>query len=275
MEEFRNQLEIQFIGLQRSGNHAVLSWMFQQFETPVYFFNNARHFGNPLLEFQPLDLPNTVPVRRGRSPGRKRTLQEIGSTPKGVLAYSYENLPLNELRERELVPDKDALTGLSRCLRRMLIVRDFPNWFASRIRYHEIVRSEFPSRQQIERFMQMWALYAREYLGETHYMKGVPFATISFNRWVRDDAYRRDLLRSVGIELKDNSISYVPNAGGGSSFDATHLSGKAEQMQVFARWQYLKGKQIGERLPGLRNRSGEIERLNQAIFGSEFEIPWA
>jgi hypothetical protein len=275
MEEFRNQLEIQFIGLQRSGNHAVLSWLFQQFATRVYFFNNARHFGNPLLEFQPLDLPNTVPLRRGRSEGRTRKLQQIGTTPKDVLAYSYENLPLDELRERELVPGKDALTGSSRRLQRMLIVRDFPNWFASRIRYHEIVRSEFPSGRQIERFMQMWTLYAREYLGETHYMKDVPFATISFNCWVRDDAYRRDLLQSLGIELRDNSISYVPNAGGGSSFDATQLSGKAEQMQVFARWQYFKDKQIGELLPEFRSRCREIERLNQAIFGKEFAIPWA
>ena len=270
MSDHRNALEIQVLGLQRSGNHAILAWLFRQFDEPVHFFNNAKHFGNPLQEFQPLDLPNTVKVRRGE--GRKRQLEEIGQRKKAVLVYSYENLLLSELRHRELVPNKDAVTGKSRCLRRILVVRDFSNWFASRIRYHEIVRSEFPSAQQIGRFLRMWILYAREYLGETRYTHDVPVVTISFNRWVRDERYRRDLLNILSVELKDNSISYVPDAGGGSSFDATKLSGRAEQMQVFARWQYLKDKQVGERVPEFRNRYHEIERLNRSIYGSEFAL---
>jgi hypothetical protein len=269
-QEFRNELEIQFLGLQRSGNHAVLAWLFRQFDEPVHFFNNAKHFGNPLQEFQPLDLPNTVKIRRGE--GRKRQLEEIGQRKKSVLAYSYENLLLGELRQKKLVPNKDAVTGISGCLWRILVLRDFPNWFASRIRYHEIVRGEFPSRRQINRFMHMWILYAREYLGETSYLADVPVATISFNRWVREDRYRVDLLRNFGVKLKDNSTSYVPDAGGGSSFDATKLSGNADQMQVFARWQYLRDRNLGEVVQELRNRGGEIDRLNNAVFGSGFEM---
>src|ERR1700719_2514228 len=113
MEDCRNELEIQFLGLQRSGNHAVLSWLFKQFDEAVYFFNNAKHFGNPLQEFHPLDLPHAVLIRRGSSPGRKRQLQEIGQKRKKVLIYSYENLPLGELRHRQLVPNKDEIVGNS------------------------------------------------------------------------------------------------------------------------------------------------------------------
>src|SRR5438552_4193897 len=238
--DYRNVLEIQFLGLQRSGNHAVLAWLFQQFDESVYFFNNAKHFGNPLQEFQPLDLPNTVKIRRGE--GRSRQLQEIGERRKTVLAYSYENLLLGEVRNRELVPNKEAVTGLSRMLRRVLILRDFPNWLASRVRYHEVARAEFPSFSQIVRFAQLWTIYAREYLGETNFLRDVSLVTVSFNKWVRDDSYRCEVLESTGIKLKDNSTSYVPGAGGGSSFDATLLSGKAEQMQVFDRWKYLKNR---------------------------------
>jgi hypothetical protein len=118
----------------------------------------------------------------------------------------------------------------------------------------------------------MWILYAREYLGETSYLADVPVATISFNRWVREDRYRVDLLRNFGVKLKDNSTSYVPDAGGGSSFDATKLSGNADQMQVFARWQYLRDRNLGEVVQELRNRGGEIDRLNNAVFGSGFEM---
>ena len=168
MPDYRNSLEIQFFGLQRSGNHPVLAWLFQQFDEPVYFFNNAKHFGNPLQDFQPHDLPNAVKVRRGE--GRRRQLEEIGQRKKAVLVYSYENLVLSTLRDRDLVPNKDAVTGLTSCLRRVLIIRDFDNWLASRIRYHEVVRGAFPSVRQIVGFAKLWASYAREYVGETDYL---------------------------------------------------------------------------------------------------------
>src|SRR5579871_3131225 len=61
----RNDLEIQFFGLQRSGNHAILSWIFQQFEEPVYFFNMVKPFTDPILNWRFAGLPNTVELPRG------------------------------------------------------------------------------------------------------------------------------------------------------------------------------------------------------------------
>lgn len=270
MPDYRNALEIQFFGLQRSGNHAVLAWLFQQFPEPVYFFNNAKHFGNPLKEFQSHDLPNTVKIRRGEA--RLRQLEEIGPTKKRVLAYSYENLPLRALRERELVPGKDAVTGLSSCLRRVLIIRDFDNWFASRIRYHEAAKGAFPSIPQIVRFAKLWAIYAREYAGETQYLRDAPLVRVCFNRWVRDDSYRCEVLDAMAIKLRDNSISYVPSAGGGSSFDATRFSGRAEQMPIFDRWRFLVDGRCAEVLPHISGQRPVVERLNKEIFGVESSV---
>ena len=161
---------------------------------------------------------------------------------------------------------------MSRCLRRVLIIRDFPNWLASRVRYHEVARAEFPSFSQIVRFAQLWTIYAREYLGETNFLRDVSLVTVSFNKWVRDDSYRCEVLESMGIKLKDNSTSYVPGAGGGSSFDATLLSGKAEQMQVFDRWKYLENRKLIEGIPEFHRQLGEINRLNNEIFGLEFAV---
>lgn len=270
MPDYRNALEIQFFGLQRSGNHAVLAWLFQQFSKPVHFFNNARHFGNPLREFQSHDLPNTVKIRRGE--GKARQLDEIGPIKKDVLAYSYENLVLRALRDRELVPHKDVVTGLSSCLRRVLVIRDFDNWLASRIRYHEVAKGNFPSVPQIVRFAKLWVSYAKEYVGETDYLRDAPLVTVCFNRWVRDDRYRGEVLDAMAIRLKDNSISYVPSAGGGSSFDSTHFSGRAEQMPIFDRWRFLLEGKCTEVLPQISGQRPVIERLSRQIFGESSYI---
>ena len=159
-------------------------------------------------------------------------------------------------------------TGTSERLLRILVLRDFENWLASRIRYHETLRGHFPQLSQIVRFGKLWASYAKEYIGETNYLRDAPLVTLSFNRWVRDECYRREVLESMGIKLRDNSISYVPGAGGGSSFDATRFSGRAEQMKVFDRWRYLLEEKFDDLMPHVRARNPEIGRLNEQIFGA-------
>jgi len=272
MTDCRNELEIQVLGLQRSGNHAILAWLFQQFDEPVYFFNNVRHFGNPMREFQPVDLPNTVPMRRGNSPGRTRRLHEVEQQQKKTLVYSYENLPLDRLRVRSLVPDRENVIGRSRRLCRVLIVRDFYNWLASRIRYHEITRSEVPPFRKVERFVSGWLAYASEYLRITDYIADMEVTAVSYNRWVTDERYRHELLLELDVPVKNNSISYVPRAGGGSSFDATEFCGRSAGMRIGDRWLYLKDEKFRDIVLRVQRRQPQIEKYNDRILGYSFRF---
>lgn len=272
MTDWRNELEIQVLALQRSGSHAILAWIFQQFDEPVFFFNNVRHFGNPILEFQPLDLPNAAHIRRGKSPGRMRQLMEIGNRKKKTLVYSYENLVLSRLRHRPLVPNRDAVLGCSVRLCRILIVRDFYNWLASRIRYHEIIHDETPDVHTVRNFTSLWLSYAREYLGETEYTADASVVPVSYNLWVADQDYRRRLLGQLAVPLKDNSISYVPRAGGGSSFDATTFCGRPHSMAINDRWRYLKEEKYERLVHVLERKRREIDEYNNRLLGYHFEF---
>lgn len=259
---WRNELELQAIGLQRSGNHAILAWLFQQCEDEVYFFNNVKHYGDPITRFRPLDLPNTVIVRKGKSRGRRHRLEKIRKAHKKVLAYSYENLPITELATRVLVPDRRKHLGNSRDFRRVLIIRDFNNWFASCVRYHEKTRMTIPTNTHVERLICMWISYAREYLGHTEYLADPGLVRIFYNRWALEDGYRLDLLGKLGIAARSNDISYVPDAGGGSSFDATTFSGRSSEMRTNDRWSYLQNEKFGEVLACVDPHREEIEKYN-------------
>jgi len=269
----RNELELQIIGLQRSGNHAVLAWIFQQFEKPVYFFNNVKHFGDPIADFQPLDLPNTLVLRRGKSPGRQRQLEIVRNAAKEVIAYSYENLQLAELADRPLVPERERLLGKSRIFRRVLIIRDFHNWLASRVRYHEKTRMAVPSYGQANRFIKMWIAYAREYVGQTKYLEVSGFVRVSYNRWASEVDYRLDLLAQLSIAARFNDISYVPDAGGGSSFDATAFSGRSSEMQTNDRWRYLENERFGGVLDCVNAHREEVEDCSRMLRQAEFGPP--
>lgn len=273
--QVRNDLEIQFFGLQRSGNHAVLAWIFQQFSRPVCFFNLVKPFEDPVLHWRYANLPNIVALPRGPvegSPGaeercrrRLQRLEEIRSSKKQLLAYSYENFPLAQLARRELIKDREALIGLSSRIERILLLRDFYNWIASRIRLFEVKGQQLP--RSLEGLVSLWISYAREFVGETRHMDGESVTKISYNRWTKDHAYRSELLTGLGVLVRDVSIRHLPDTGGGSSFDGLAYADRPGEMPVDARWGYLLDDRFRELLPPILARRIEIDSYNEGIFG--------
>jgi hypothetical protein len=269
----RNGLEIQFFGLQRSGNHAVLAWLFQQFDDPVYFFNFVSPFKDPFTNYHFTRLPNTVPTPRKRIRGaaltedmkqsRSRELEGLRLANKQVLAISYENLRLTRLRrKKELVKDRDEVLGTSGKMVRMLLLRDFYNWIASRVRQWE----NGGANPRINDNVSLWLIYAKEFVGETAYLGGRNVMTIAYNRWVKDELYRSEILDDLGISVKDNSNSFVPGIGGGSSFDGRRFSGKPEEMEIEERWRYLLQDRFSEVVSAIGRRKEEIDHYNQRVF---------
>jgi hypothetical protein len=273
----RNALEIQFFGLQRSGNHAVLSWIFQQFDEPVYFFHQVKPFTDPFLNFRFAQLPNTIPVRRGpfgneprhiaARERRLRRIENIRQAKKHLLAYSYENFPLTELRNREPVYQRIECIGDSEKTRRVLLLRDFYNWIASRIRLFENKSKPLPTESGVDSLISMWLTYAKEFCGKTRCMYGETVVTVSYNRWVEDEHYRTSLLQQLSAPLRDNSIAYVPEIGGGSSFDGNIAASQASEMRVTERWQYLLEDKFADIVKQIRSRADEVEAYNRERFG--------
>lgn len=261
--EVRNSLEIQFFGLRRSGNHAVIAWLAQQYPSPIVFLNNVRHFHDPFTNYLMGRVPNGFPIKKLEV----HDAEALRMARKALLVISYEDLVLRKLGKPDVVLCRKEWIGLSASRWKILLLRDFYNWMASRIRLFEKKGAGFEQiLDRIEFQVRLWLMYAREYVGETHYLAPGTLA-VSFNRWSEDQAYRSDILRVLGIPARDNSRAIVPRAGGGSSFDGTSFSGNAEKMEIGNRWSYLERAELATVLDLIVAKRDEIDGYNERIFG--------
>ena len=186
-KDFRNQLELQVFGLQRSGNHGVIGWITQQFDEPVYFFNNVKHFDDPITKWHVGSVPNTVRL----PPKGHEDLEKIRNRTKDVLIFSYENLRIKDMETRCLVEDHDRCLGRSLDIRRILLLRDFFNWVSSRLKLFDY-RGQDTSDQvkRIDGLINSWLMYAREFAGQTSFLGQKNVVRVSYPQWVIDPEYR-------------------------------------------------------------------------------------
>jgi len=84
--------------------------------------------------------------------------------------------------------------------------------------------------------MDMWILYAKEYLGETQHLKNNKVC-VNYNQWFSDANYRKQLADKLNLDFTDSGFNDVSVFGGGSSFEKRKFHGKAENMDVLNRWQ--------------------------------------
>ncbi|WP_075219867.1 alpha/beta fold hydrolase [Acuticoccus yangtzensis] len=260
-------LEINLFGLQRSGNHGVVAWLAQQAATPPVFLNNVEHFKDPYRFFRAVKMEGVVEVVRSQA----QRLEELRAADKPLVIVSYESLILPRLSFMDLVRDHDRVMGPCARTTRILLVRDFFNWAASRLRLYEVRNKDLGAAMaNFDAMISLWATYAREYLGETRYLRDA--VTISFTRWASDEAYRAALLEKIGLPVVDNSNHRVPDVGGGSSFDQTAFSGAAAEMATSERWRHLNHERYAPAVAVMKRRRKDIEPLNKAIFGADWVL---
>jgi hypothetical protein len=215
-EPIVNRLEVQVFAAMRSGHHAVINWLLCHFSGPVLFRNNAlggaEHavYRNAGDDYVRADAERPQPKDCYLWNLEDRTLEEVAATLR---------------RER-----RRLRRGRSGRVVRLLVVRDLPNFIASRLRAEGATIPAFPCAD----WSGLWASHAREYAGATSLLPGL--VKVSFNAWATDVAYRRALAERLGLEFTDAGRSQVPRIGAGSSFDLGRYDGRAEEMAVLDRW---------------------------------------
>lgn len=262
----RNRLEIQVFGLRRSGNHALLSWLVANLPSPAHFLNNVDPFSDPFTGFHNATMPNTVTILKQMG---AEQLEAIRVAPKDSLVYNYEHLPLAQLRDRPLVPDHDAMLGSSARTVRLLILRDFWNWMASRAK--QFVNRGVEDAARLQRSLAheatLWKQYAREFEGRTQLIERDGFVAVKYNEFVASADARQALLDTLGLPVRTLSIDYVPDLGLGSSFDGTSFSGQAQKMDVGGRWKYLAEEPLLSALLAQWRADEELRTMNGRLFG--------
>jgi len=92
-----------------------------------------------------------------------------------------------------------------------------------------------PLRKFRQKVRRLWKQYAREALDLTAHL-GPRKLVVRYNDWFQSEAYRKDLAERLGLEFSDAGLEDVTKFGFGSSFDRQAFHGRAQQMDVMARW---------------------------------------
>lgn len=266
-----NRKEIKVVGMRRSGNHAIINWIEKQEIGKVVHLNDIRLNENPyrciyksLCKDHPKNHWVGAPILRypqySGNEGLKLLEREARGDfePKDCLIYSYEDFSLDRLTSNRVEKNHDRYFGNSAVRYDVLVLRDPFNLLASRLKKNpdESVRS------LKENVTEMWISYAKEYLGETNYLKNNKIG-INYNQWVVDANYRKLIALKLGLTFSDIGINDVNSFGGGSSFDRQKFQGKATQMNVLNRWKYFANNEFYLSL--LKNDT--LHQYSSRIFG--------
>ena len=245
LEKVINQREIRFIGLKRSGNHAVLNWIRAQ-EQDHYFLNSVGVSTSPFRHFH-LHFPHKG--FREEAWGNFKT--------KNCFLYSYEDHSIAKITEPKYEKKHDLYVGKTSHRYDVLLLRDPFNLMASRLKKGLLsVKTKGMSPAD------MWIEYAKEFLGETSYLSNNK-VVINYNLWFSDISYRRKISAALNLDFSDAGLNYVSSYGGGSSFEKQNFTGNAQQMDVTNRWKLFLDND--EFLKLIKN--DELLHYSEKIFG--------
>lgn len=258
--------EFRFVGLSRSGNHAIINWVIRQLDGRYCFLNCTEPKFNPYFTSRPLSGEGKTYQTNIEDFALEKE-QQMQFTQKDYLLYNHEDCFLGPLEKSGQSENIDSWVGGSRTRRDILIIRDPFNLFASRIRAG-LIPSEYTPRgakpTSILTLQRIYKQHAREFLGKKNYLKKNKIA-INFNSWSTDKDYRRNFTDQLGIPFTDKGFREVADVAGGSSFDGLALSGNAHKMNIHSRWkQFASDKEYWALF------DPEIIDLARKIFG---EIP--
>ncbi len=252
-QDFVNQKEIRIVGLKRSGNHGIITWIRHHYNHYVWHLNKISPMKNPyrnLYEhYAKEDLKREAEAR---------------FSYKECLIYNHENYILESLNNSILERKHDLYIGKSKTRYDLLILRDPYNTFASMLQGQKNNNKfsyiyTFPDNKKI--ITELWLDYAKEFLGETNYLKHTKIM-INYNHWVKNQTYRKSISKKLDLDFCDTGFNIVKNYGGGSSFDGTKLTNQVDKMDILTRWRnFVNDEEYKKML------SPEIIEYSHKIFG--------
>lgn len=111
----------------------------------------------------------------------------------------------------------------------IVVVRSFKQFLASSVKsYLDAHGRDSNWREGIQRY-----IGAYRAISQTDFPR--VDARISYEMFFRGAAYRRMICEKLGGEYNEDLLNYMPNEGGGSSFDKFEYQGKGQQMKTLDR----------------------------------------
>lgn len=228
--------EFRFVGMSRSGNHAIINWVISQLNGTYCFLNCAEPKHNPFTSARPLGVEANI--YKTNIPSFNLLQEQQGDfSAKDYLLYSHEDCFLGSLNHPVYKKNRDRWLGQAAVKRNILILRDPFNLFSSRIKSGLIIGhyTHHGTRPiSIPILKRIYKQHAREFLERKKYLDNR--VLINFNNWAADKDYRKSIADTLQIPFTDKGFKEVSYVAGGSSFDGTNLSGRANKMDLHNRW---------------------------------------
>lgn len=241
-----NKREFKFVGMSRSGNHAIINWVIQQLKGRYCFLNCVEPKYNPFLTARPLREGGKT--YKTNIPSFDLQQERSGRlTDKDYLLYSYEDCFLGSVTHEIFNKNREDWLGKTTEHKTLLILRDPFNLFASRIKTGILLGHYSPGAKPISIYnlKRIYKQHCKEFLGEKiHLENKIP---VNYNRWIENKEYRKSIAEKLNISFTDEGFKEVSKVAGGSSFDRTKYAGNAHKMDLGSRWEnYVDDKQYWE-----------------------------
>ncbi len=219
---------LQVFGMRRSGNHAIIDWIMRNAPEGAsggVFYNNCKFGKNPIRHYGSMD---TYGAERDLLDHRDdKDVDRVGAAGKApMVVVSYEDRmpqPAGEAqRASHEMQDADFT-------HQVIIYRSFLNWSASllaKIKKNPV----FGATDRLRIMTVALATYAQG-LDRVAQAKGV--IAICYDDWMTSESYRADVLRRLGLPVRDLSRGKVQRYGGGSSFQ--RKVARASELDTVAR----------------------------------------
>ena len=220
-----NEIEIRVLGLQRSGNHALITWITAQYPKKSWcFLNNIKHGDYDPFQFAASTQTSGL--------GEDLDLESL-------LIYSYEDVvsqmqPSLDFLDSALDATSQAShrhqRGSSRNIFDVIVIRDPFNYFASRLKRDD----GFGGAVNVPQLVYDWKRMAQYALKAIeHPVPGLMVG--NFNQWFADRNYREELSRRLDGVFSDETKDDVHFFGGGSSFESAGAC-RIPMAEVLRKW---------------------------------------
>jgi len=194
------------VGIPRSGQHAIATWLMAQMPSPSLFINNSTCIR-----------PDEVWFKHGR-----RNQGNVNGKPE-VLGIGIEgNASAADVSENPSV----------------FVIRDVKNHMASLIK-HRTLQTNWP---QFFKSWEAYALLATENPDKSYPYMVVPFSTWHTSADLRIKLYQHfeQIMGGFCTVYNDDARKDVMASGGGSSFDGQKFVGCGDKMKVLERYRIVE-----------------------------------
>lgn len=248
------QSDYHIYALRRSGHHAIMNWIIWSMPNLVLLRNDRIEQDNTVIKY------GKVQVFKG---------SKIYTMPMAIRRLVWGSLParirIESFEDRESIDTTKSDHSI-------VIIRDFYNNMASRLKWERDFRNRFRVSDVQESETRSEMLHARELWKQYAQLAICPpphLLTILYDRWLNDVEYRDRLSSKLGISGDQQALNSTAQYGPGSSFEG--MSNTPDPVRLSNRFKAFAEDKLYIEIAS----DPEILALNAQLFGETHSNSWA